>query len=42
MRTAVVCCLDVDLTIFVSGHVGLLFHDVKLDVGGEAAEGLPE
>ena len=34
VRSALVYCLDVDLTISVLVPVGLLFHDVKLDVGG--------
>ena len=42
VRSALVYCLDVDLTISVMVPVGLLFHDVKLDVGGKAAEGFPE
>ena len=37
-----VYCLVVDLTIFVLVSVGLLFHDVELDVGGKAAKGFPE
>ena len=40
--SALMYCLDVDLTISVLLPVGLLFHNVKLDVGGKAAEGLPE
>ena len=35
-------CLDVDLSIPVLVSVGLLLHDVELDVGWEAAEGFPE
>ena len=35
-------CLVVDLTISVLVSVGLLFHDVELDVGGKAARGFPE
>ena len=42
MRSALLYCLDVDLTIPVLVPVGLLFHDVKLDVGGNPAEGVPE
>ena len=42
MRSALVYCLDVDLTISVLVPVGLLFHDVKLVVRVEAAEGFPE
>ena len=34
MRCALVYCLVVDLTISVLVSVGLLFHDVELDVGG--------
>ena len=40
--SALVYCLDVDLIISVLVPVGLLFHNVKLDVGGKAAEGFPE
>ena len=32
VRSALVYCLDVDLTISVLVPVGLLFHDVKLEV----------
>ena len=42
MRSALVYCLDVDLTICVLMPAGLLFHDVKLGVGGKAAEGFQE
>ena len=42
VRSALVYCLDVDLTVSVLVPVGFLFHDVKLDVGGKAAEGFPE
>ena len=42
MRCALVYCLVVDLTISVLVPVGLLFHDVELDVGGKAAKGFPE
>ena len=42
MRGALVHCLDVDFTVPVLVPVGLLLHDVELDVGGEAAEGFPE
>ena len=42
MRCALVYCLDVDLTISVLVSVGLLFHDVELDVGGKDAKGFPE
>ena len=42
MRCALVCCLVVDHTISVLVSVGLLFHDVELDVGGKAAKGFPE
>ena len=41
VRSALVYCLDVDLTISVLVPVGLFFHDVKLDVGRRAAEGSP-
>ena len=39
---ALVYCLVVDLTISVLVPVGLLFHDVELDVGGKAVKGFPE
>ena len=42
MRCALVYCLVVNLTISVLVSVGLLFHDVELDVGGKAAKGFPE
>ena len=42
MRCALVYCLVVDLTISVFVSVGLLFHDVELDVGGKAAKGFPK
>ena len=42
MRCALVYCLVVDLTISVFVSVGLLFHDVELDVGRKAAKGFPE
>ena len=42
MCCALVYCLVVDLTISVLVSVGLLFHDVELDVGGKAAKGFPE
>ena len=42
VRSAVVYCRDVDLAISVLVPLGLLFHDVKLDVGGKAAKGFPE
>ena len=42
VRCALVYCLVVDLTITVLVPVGLLFHDVELDVGGKAAKGSPE
>ena len=35
-------CLDVDLTVPVLVPVGLLLHDVELDVRGEPAEGFTE
>ena len=40
--SALVSCLDVDLAISVLVPVGLLFHDVNLDVEGKAAEGFAE
>ena len=42
VRCALVYCLVVDLTISVFVPVGLLFHDVELDVGRKAAKGFPE
>ena len=42
VRCALVYCLVVDLTISVLVPLGLLFHDVDLDVGGKAAKGFPE
>ena len=42
VRSALVYCLDVDLAISALVPVGLLFHDVKLDVGWKTAEGFPE
>ena len=42
MGSALLYCLDVDLTISAFVPVGVLFQDVKLDVGGKAAEGFPE
>ena len=42
MCCALVYCLVVDLTISVLVSVGLLFHDVELDVRGKAAKGFPE
>ena len=42
MRCALVYCLVVDLTISILVSVGLLFHDVELDVVGKAAKGFPE
>ena len=42
VRSALVYCPVVDLTISVLVPVGFLFHDVKLDVGGKAAKGFPE
>ena len=39
---ALMHCLDVDLTVPVLVPVGLLCHDLELDVGGEAMEGFPE
>ena len=37
-----VCCLDVHLSIPVLVSVGLLLHDLQVDVRGEAVEGFPE
>ena len=42
VRCALVYCLVVDLTISILVLVGLLFHDVELEVGGKAAKGFPE
>ena len=42
VRSALVYCLVVDLTISVLVPVGFSFQDVKLDVGGKAAKGFPE
>ena len=42
VRGALLYCLVVHLTISVSAPVGFLFHDMKFDVGGKAAEGFPE
>ena len=42
MCCALVYCLAVDLTVSVLMSVGLLFHDVELDVGGKAAKSFPE
>ena len=42
MRGALVHCLDVDFTVPLLVPVGLLLHDVELEVVGEAAEGFPE
>ena len=42
VRCALVYCLVVDLTISVLVPVGLLFHDVELDVREKAANGFPE
>ena len=42
VRSALVYCQDVDVTISVLVPVGFLFPDVKLDVEGKAAEGFPE
>ena len=42
VRCALLYCLVVDLTISVLVPMGFLFHDVELDVGGEAAKGFPE
>ena len=39
---ALVYCLVVDRTISVLVPVGLLIHDLELDVGGKAAKGFPE
>ena len=40
VRSALVYCLDVDLTISVLVLVGFFFYDAKLDVGGKACKGL--
>ena len=42
VRDVLVYCLDVGLRVPVLVPVGLLLHDVELDVGGEAAEAFPE
>ena len=42
VRCALVYRLVVDLTISVLVPVGLLFHDMELDVGGQAAKSFPE
>ena len=42
VRCALVYCLVVDITISVLVPVGFLFHDVELDIGGEAAKDFPE
>ena len=42
VRCALVYRLVADLTISVLVPVGLLFQDVELDVGGEAAKAFPE
>ena len=42
VRFALVYRLVVDLTVSVLVSLGLLFHDVELDVGGEAAKGFAE
>ena len=42
VRCALVYCLVVDLTISVLVPMGLLFHDVELEVGGKPAKGIPE
>ena len=42
MCCALVYCLVVDLIFSVLVSVGLLFHDVELDVGGKAAKGFSE
>ena len=42
VRGALVYCLDVDLTVPILVPVGLLLHDLELDIGGEAAEGFPK
>ena len=42
VRCALVYCLVVELTISVLVSVGLLFHDVELDVGRKAAKGFPQ
>ena len=42
VRCALVYCLVVHLMISILVPVGLLFHDVELDVRGKAAKGFPE
>ena len=42
MRGALVYCLDVDLTVPVLVTVGLLLHDVELDIEGGAAKDFAE
>ena len=42
VRCALVYCLAVNLNISILMPVGLLFHDVELDVEGKAAKGFPE
>ena len=42
VRSALVYCLDVDLTISVLVPLGFLFHDVELGVRGKATKGFPE
>ena len=41
VRCELVYCLVVDLTISIRVLLGLLFHDVELDVGGKVAKGFP-
>ena len=42
VRCALVYCLVVDNTISPLVPVGFLLHDVELDVGGKAAQGISE
>ena len=42
VRFALVYCVVVDLIVSILVLVDFLFHDVELDLGGEAAKGFPE
>ena len=42
VRSALLYCLDVDVTISLLVPPGLLFHGVKLDVEEKAVGGFPE
>ena len=42
VRSVLVYCLDVDLSVSVLVPVGLLSDNVKLDVGGKAVGGFSE